>query len=175
MKKTLLVLAAPALFFIASCGGSKTEENKTMEGMKEYTLKINGNDLSVMVPDSTIGLLEVTEQSWGAVELKVGANFNMSIEENDGDVALMKTDINGNEVFKLQRYIKDEPTLLFWEAKNVDMPDPRFHFYSILKVGNASYVVKDVERPEAYNEKAIQFMLDASKTLTSKAAQKANS
>ena len=117
MKKALLVLAAPAVFFIASCGGSKTEENKAIEGMKEYTLKINGNDLSVMVPDSTVGLLETTEQSWGAVEIKVGANFNISIEESDGDVALMKTDINGNEVFKQVRFIKDEPMLLFWEAK----------------------------------------------------------
>lgn len=174
MKKTLLLLVAPILILAASCG-SKKEEKTTMEGMKEVTLKINGNDVSIMAPDSTVGIMEITEQSWGAIEIKVGANFNLSVEENEGDIPLMKTDINGNEVFKLQRFIKDEPTLLFWEAKNGDMPDPRFHFYSIIKAGTATYVVKDVERPEAFNEKAIQLMLDASKTLTVKTAEQANS
>lgn len=175
MKKVLLLLAMPAIVFFAGCGGSKTEEKTTIPGMMETSIKVNSNDLSIMIPDSTKGIAEVMEQPWGATEIKVGADFHISIEENDGDIALMKTDITGNEVFKLQRYLKDEPALLYWESKNENMPDARFHFYSILKAGNTSYVIKDVERLEAYNEKAVQTMVDASQTLKAKSPDKPNS
>lgn len=175
MKKTFLLLAASAFLLFSACGGQKTEEKASIPGMMEISIKVNSNDLLVMIPDSTKGIAEITEQPWGATEIKVGQDFHISVEENEGDIALMKSDITGNEVFKLQRYLKDEPNLLFWESKNENMPDPRFHFYSILKTGNTSYVVKDVERLEAYNEKAIQTMADAAQSLKSKAAEKPNS
>lgn len=176
MKNTLLLLAIPALLFFASCGGSKTEESTAaMPGMAEVVFKINGNSLSVMVPDSSKGKMEMTEQSWGATEFKVGSDFQISIEEGDGDVALIKSDITGNEVFKLQRYLIDEPALLFWESKNADMADARFHFYTIIKIGTSNYVIKDVESGDAYNEKAVQTMIDAAKTLKIKEPVKADS
>lgn len=175
MKKALLLIATPVVLFLASCGGSKSDEKTTIPGMVETVIKVNSNELYIMIPDSTKGMAEITEQPWGATEIKVGADFHISVEENEGDIALMKTDITGNEVFKLQRYLKDEPTLLFWEAKNENMPDARFHFYSIVKIANTSYVVKDVERLEAYNEKAVQSMVDASLTLKPKNAEKPNS
>jgi hypothetical protein len=175
MKKTLLLLATPALLFFSSCGGSKTEEPTLMPGMMEVVFKINGNNLSVMVPDSTVGKLEMVEQSWGATEFKVGPNFQISIEESDGDVALIKSDITGNDVFKLQSYIKDEPTLLFWEAKNADLPSSRFHFYTIVKAGTSNYVIKDIESGDAYNQNAVQTMIDAAKTLRAKEVVKTDS
>jgi hypothetical protein len=175
MKKVLLLLAAPAILFLAACGGSKTEDKTTIPGMMETSIKVNSNDLSIMIPDSTKGVAEIMEQPWGATEIKVGADFHISIEENEGDIALMKTDITGNEVFKLQRYLKDEPALLFWESKNENMPDARFHYYAIVKAGNLTYVVKDVERLEAYNEKAVETMVQASQTLKPKTADKPNS
>ncbi len=165
MKNILLLLAAPALIFFSSCGHSKKDDTALMPGMMEVTFKISGTNLSIMVPDSSKGKMEIVEQSWGATEIKVGTDFQISIEEGDGDIALIKSDITGNEVFKLQRYLKDEPALLFWEGKNADMPDPRFHFYSINKVGTLNYVVKDIDSGDAYNEKAVQTMIDASKTL----------
>jgi len=174
MKKTLLLLATPALLFFSSCGDSKTEESTVIPGMMEVGLIINGNNLSIMVPDSTKGRLQMVEQSWGATEIKVGDDFQISIEEGEGDIALMKSDINGNEVFKLQRFLKDEPALLFWEEKNPDLPKSRFHFYTIIKTEAASYLVKDIESGEAYNEAAVQTMIDAAKTLKAKET-KANS
>ncbi len=176
MKKTLLLLATPALLFFSSCGGSKTEESTApLPGMMEVGLKISGNNLLMMVPDSSKGKMEIVEQSWGATEIKVGSDFQISIEESDGDIALIKSDITGNEVFKLQRYLKDEPTLLFWEGKNANIPDARFHFYTIRKIGTSSFVIKDIETGEAYNEKAIQTMLDAANTIKVKATAKAAS
>lgn len=170
MKKVLLLLAAPAILFLASCGGKTEEATTSMPGMMEVELKINGNSLSIMVPDSTKGKLEMVEQSWGATEIKVGSDFQISIEEGDGDVALMKSDIAGNDVNKFKRYVKDEPTLLFWES---EITTPEFHFYTIIKPGTVSYIIKDIPG-EMFGEKATQIMVDAAKTLKAKEAAKPN-
>ncbi len=167
MKKLLLLLATPAVLFLASCG-SKTEEATTMPGMTEVQLKINGNALSIMVPDSTKGKMEMVEQSWGATEIKVGKDFQISIEEGDGDIALAKSDIAGNDVNKFKRYVKDEPALLFWES---EITAPEFHFYSIVKPATVSYIIKDIAG-EMFGEAATQTMVDASKTLKAKDAPK---
>ncbi|CAN5374590.1 hypothetical protein BH10BAC1_BH10BAC1_03910 [soil metagenome] len=169
MKKTLLLLAMPAVLFLASCGGSKTEDATTsMPGMMEVQLNINGNALSIMVPDSTKGKMEMVEQSWGATEIKVGKDFQISIEEGEGDVELMKSDIAGNDVNKFKRYVKDEATVLFWES---EITAPEFHFYSVVKPGTVSYIVKDIAG-EMFGEAATQTMIDASKTLKAKDAPK---
>lgn len=167
MKKLFLLLAAPAVLFLASCG-SKTEEAATMPGMTEVQFKINGNALSIMVPDSTKGKMEMVEQSWGATEIKVGKDFQISIEEGDGDIALAKSDIAGNDVNKFKRYIKDEPTLLFWES---EITAPECHFYMIVKPATVSYIIKDIAG-EMFGEAATQKMVDAAKTLKAKDAPK---
>ncbi|MDF2437649.1 MAG: hypothetical protein K0Q95_2025 [Bacteroidota bacterium] len=171
MKKLFLLLAAPAMLILASCGGTKNEEaTTTLPGMMETTINVNGNKLSIMVPDSTKGKLEVVEQSWGATEIKVGKEFQISVTEGEGDVALTKSDIAGNDVNKFKRFVKDEPTLLFWES---EITQPEYHFYTIVKAGNASYVIEDI-KGEIFNEKGAQTMIDAAKTLKAKDAAKPN-
>ena len=171
MKKLLLLLVVPSILFLASCGGKKEDTAASMPGMMEVNLKINGNALSIMVPDSTKGKMEMTEQSWGATEIKVGTDFQISIEEGDGDIALTKSDIAGNDVNKFKRFIKDEPTLLFWES---EITAPECHFYTIVKPGAVSYVIKDIAG-DMFNEKSVQTMVDASKTLKAKETEKPNS
>lgn len=167
MKKILLLLAAPALILMASCGGSKTEEAVTIPGMAQNEITVSGNKLTIMAPDSTKGKIEIIEQAWGATEIKVGKDFQISVEESDGDVALMKSDIAGNDVNKFKRYIKDEPTLLFWES---EITQPEFHFYTIVKVGEKSYVVQNL-KDEMFGEKQIEAMIEAAKSLKAKEAQ----
>jgi hypothetical protein len=137
----------------------------------ETTITVNGNQLSIMVPDSTRGKLEIVEQSWGATEIKVGKEFQISVTEGEGDIALTKSDIAGNDVNKFKRFVKDEPTLLFWESQ---ITDPEFHFYTVVKPGAISYVVEDI-KGEIFSEKSTQTMIDAAKTLKAKEASKPNS
>ncbi len=163
MKKALTLLAAPALLLFASCGGPK--EEVIPPGMIKIQLVVAGDTLTMITPDSTKGGLEIVEQPWGATEVKVGKNFQVSIEPGEGDITLTKSDIVGDDVYKLQRYIIDEPTLVSWESKIGDMPNSNFHFYSIAKPGKNSFVVKDVESGESYSEKDVQTMIDAAKSL----------
>ncbi len=171
MKKTLILLAAPAILFIAACGGGKSEDTTaSMPGMMEVNLSINGTPLSIMVPDSTKGKMEMVEQSWGATEIKVGKEFQISISESEGDVALMKSDIAGNDVNKFKRYVKEEPTMLFWES---EITEPEFHFYMVQKIGTVSYLIEDIKE-ERFSEKGTQIMIDAAKTLKQKESAKPN-
>ncbi|MDQ3046884.1 MAG: hypothetical protein M3R27_04995 [Bacteroidota bacterium] len=170
MKKALILLAAPAILFFASCGGKSEDTSASLPGMMEVNLSINGTPLSIMVPDSTKGKMEMVEQSWGATEIKVGKDFQISISESEGDVALMKSDIAGNDVNKFKRYVKEEPTMLFWES---EITEPEFHFYMIQKVGTASYLIEDIKE-ERFSEKGTQLMIDAGKTLKGKEGAKPN-
>ncbi len=172
MKTLFLLVATPAILFFASCGNSKKDDaTTTIPGMTELNLKINGNQLSIMVPDSTKGKCEVVEQSWGATEIKVGKDFQISITEGEGDIALTKSDISGNDVNKFKRFVKDEPKLLFWESQ---ITDPEFHFYTIVRPGNVSYVIEDI-KGEIFSDKAVQSMVDAANSLKAKDAPKPNS
>lgn len=170
MKKLLLLLAVPAVLFFVACGESK-KETVSIPGMMEVDLKINGNQLSIMVPDSTNGKMEIIEQPWGATEIKVGTEFQISIEEGQGDIALMKSDIAGNDVDKFKRYLKDEPALLFWESEIVG---PEFHFYMVVKPGTVSYVVQNLKQ-DIFTEKAAQKMIDSANSLKVKEAENTNS
>lgn len=174
MKKTLILLAVPAIICLMSCGGSKSEEEVILPGMMKAQLIVASDTLTMIIPDSTKGKVEIIQQPWGATEIKVGSAFQISIEQGEGDVTLVKSDIAGDEVFRLQRYLIDEPTMVFWEAKIGDMPNSNFHFYSIAKVNNTSYVIKDIESGNAYNEMAVKTMVDAAKTLKSRRPVEAN-
>lgn len=163
MSKAFLLLAIPVIFSFMGCSGSKGEEEivKIKPGMMELNLKVNGNSLTITVPDSSIGKLEVVEQSWGATEIKVGKKFQLSVSEGQGDIALKKSDIAGDDVNKFKRYIKEEPNTLMWESGIIE---PEFHFYSVEKVGPVFYLIEDVKE-DHFVEKDIQQMLESAKSL----------
>jgi hypothetical protein len=164
MKKLLYLLAIPLLAFV-SCNGSKSESEESLEGMKEVKIILLDDSLSVWVPSNIQGNMDIVQQNWGATEIKIGENFQISIEQSEGDIALQKSDIEGNDVFKLQRYIKDEPTMLFWESKIPDMENSTFHFYTIVTIGKTPYLIKDVDSGVAYSESDVEAMIKAAKTL----------
>lgn len=165
MKKVLILLAAPAILFFASCGGPSGDEEIIMPGMMKVEFPVAGNTLSMIIPDTTKGKLSIFESDWGATEIKVGDSFQVSVEQGDGDISLAKSDIDGNDVYNLQRYVIDEPNLIFWEAKIPIMPISNHHFYAIITSENTSYVINDIENGEAYDEASVQSMVDAAKTL----------
>jgi hypothetical protein len=155
----------PALISLVNCsGGKEADESANIPGMTETDLTPYGMPISIMIPDSTKGKAEITEQSWGAVEIKVGKTFQVSISEGEGDVSLMKSDIAGNDINKFKRYVKDEPALLFYES---EITQPEFHFYTVVKSENASYTVEDI-KGEIFSEKDVERMIESAKSIKDK-------
>ena len=103
----------------------------------------------------------------GALEIKVGKHFNISITEDPGDITLMKSDIKSNDVNVFKSYITDEPETIMWESA---ITVPEFHFYTIQKASGNTYVIQDVISADGSpsNKEQIQKMLDSAKKLVAK-------
>ncbi len=169
MKKLFTILSVIALsIVVSSCGGKETQENvEAPAGMVALDLSKFGKQFSIFVPDTTAAKLEVIEQSWGALEIKVGKGFHLSITEDPGDMELRKSDIKSNDVNIFKSFVIDEPLTIMWESA---ITKPEFHFYSIQKIGNNTYVFEDVVPAdgEPLSKDAIQKMLDSAKKIIEK-------
>lgn len=167
MKNKLFIAFAvvTALIFV-SCGNSGKENQEidltAPEGMMYLNISKTGMNLHVLCPDSTKGSLDTVMQSYGTFELKVGKDFQISILEGEGDIKTLKSDIANNDVNQFKRFVVDEPTTLVWESAIAE--NPEFHFYTIQKVGNRSYVIEDI-KGEPFTQASIDNMLKSAKSL----------
>jgi hypothetical protein len=161
-----LITALALVITLPGCGDKKEDQPKVEApaGMMTLDLSKYGKPFTIFVPDSTVGKLEITEQSWGALEIRVGKNFQMSITEDPGDIELRKTDIKADDVNKFKAFVIEEPTTIMWES---EITKPEFHFYSIQKLGNATYVFEDIKSSEAepFSKEIIQKMLDSARNM----------
>lgn len=169
MKKIFILLSAFTLSIsIASCGSKNEKQNiEAPAGMVALDLSKFGKQFSVFVPDTTASKLEVVEQSWGALEIKVGKGFHLSISEDPGDIELKKSDIKSNDVNVFKSFVIEEPLTIMWESS---ITKPEYHFYSIQKVGNNTYVFEDVVPAdgEPLSKESVQKMLDSAKKIIEK-------
>lgn len=166
MKKIFFSLAIVAAVFAASCGGGKTEDKPVAAGMMELDLTAQGLPITIVVPDSVKRKLEIVVQSWGATEIKIGGNFQISIKDGEGDMALAKSDIAGNDVNKFKRYVVDEPTAIIWESQ---ITEPEYHMYAIVKAGDRSYEIEDI-KGDMFSEEDAKKMLEAARSIKVKEA-----
>lgn len=165
MCKTLISLSAAVLLGgLFSCGGKKQEEIVAPQGMHTLYLNRYGKPFAIFVPDTVANHMEITEQSSGALDIKVGKTFAMSINEQPADLELKKQDIKGDEVNKFKSYIQEEPNGIFWESEIVQ---PEYHFLMNQKIGNSDYSFEDIRDPESnpLSKDAIQKMYDSAKNI----------
>lgn len=167
MKKLLSIISAIAIIAsVQSCGDKKEEPAAVVApaGMITLDLSKYGKPFTIFVPDTTNSKMEIMEQTWGALEIKIGKDFQLSITEDPGDMELRKTDIQGDEVNKFKSFVVDEPTTIMWES---EITKPEFHFYSIQKLGNSTYVYEDIKSTEGepLSKEAVQKMVDAAKSM----------
>ncbi len=169
MKKLFTILSAITLSFaIASCGDKDSKQNiEAPAGMVALDLSKFGKQFSIFVPDTTAAKLEITEQSWGALEIKVGKNFHLSITEDPGDIELKKSDVKSNDVNIFKSFVVEEPLTIMWESA---ITKPEYHFYSIQKAAGNSYVFEDVVSAdgEPLGKDAVQKMVDSAKKIIEK-------
>lgn len=167
MKKLLsLISALMVVLSIQSCGEKKKEEPAVVApaGMVVLDLSRFGKPFTIFVPDTTVSKMEIAEQTWGALEIRIGKDFQISITEDPGDIELRKSDIKGDEINKFKSFIVEEPATIMWES---EITKPEFHFYSVQKIGNSTYVFEDIKSTEAepLSRESVQKMLDAAKSM----------
>jgi hypothetical protein len=166
MKKlTRLFLATALVSSLISCGDKKKEEPIIPpNGMHVLDLSKYGKPFVIFVPDTGLAKLEITQQSYGALDIKVGKAFNLSINEQAADIETKKKDIKEDEVNRFKSYIVEEPNAIFWES---EITQPEFHFLMTQKVGGRDYSFEEVKSTEnePFSKDAVQKMFDSSKNI----------
>lgn len=170
MKKIIsLFSAALVAGLLVSCGGSKNEEPIVApQGMIALDLNTYGKSFVLFVPDTINSKLTVTEQTSGALEIRVGTTFAMSINEQAGNIEMKKKDIKEDEVYKFKSFIKEEPTAILWESDFMDKSIS--HFMVNMKIGEVDYCFEDIisTETEPLSKDAIQKMFDSAKNIKEK-------
>lgn len=168
MQKTIItLLSATCLIGMTSCGGNKAEEIVAPEGMHALDLNRFGKPFAIFVPDTIANKMEITEQTNGALDIKIGKSFALSINEQAADIELRKQDIKDDEINKFKVYIAEEPNAIMWESEIVQ---PEFHFLMNQKIGTADYSFEDIRDTESntLTKAAIQKMFDSAKNIKEK-------
>ena len=164
-SKLFAVLFVFSILILSSCG-NKEHENSLVapQGMSILNLQKYGKPFSMLIPDSLKNKLSVSDESSGALEVRVGEIFAIAINEQAVDLALAKSDIAGDEVNKFKQYLVEEPFALVWESEIVS---PEFHFYLNRKVGNSEYSVQDIRDPEhkPFNQEQIEKMVECARSI----------
>ena len=178
-KKIYLFVAGITIFAFAGCGNKKTDDNANANvpaGMIAADLSaISEGRMPILinVPDSTVAPLDITANAQGGADVKVGKNFQITVTGGEGNMAMKKSDITTDAVRKFVKYVVEDANALVWEWQ-IEGMEPEFHFYAIVKDGDKTFEVRDVEG-EVFTEKAATQMLDAAKSIRLKAPVKAES
>ncbi|MDI1355458.1 MAG: hypothetical protein PSX36_11090 [bacterium] len=171
-QSSILSLTCLALILLVTSCGSKQHEGSLVApaGMNILDLTKYGKPFALFVPDTSKVRLSITETTSGALEVRVGENFGISINEQATDLALVKSDLKGDDVNKLKNLIIDEASALLWESEIVQ---PEFHFFVNQKIENSEYSIEDIKNPEAkpFSKEEVQRMFDCAKNLKSIKAQ----
>ena len=165
MKKSILHLFSAILVTtMISCGNKNDQEIIAPQGMHTLNLNRFGKPFAIFVPDTVANKLSIVEQTNGALDIKVGTTFAISINEQAADIEMRKMDIKDDELNKFKNYIADEADAIMWESEIVQ---PEFHFLLNQKIGTNDYSFEDIRDTESnpFGKDAIQKMFDSSKNI----------
>lgn len=149
----------------------KNEEGRLApQGMITLDLSQFGKPFAIFVPDTMTTKLQITEQASGALDIKVGNSFAISIFEQTADLELKKSDLKSDELNKLKSFVVEEPGALVWESELVQ---PEFHFLINVNLAGNTYSMQDIVDNEVtpFGKEVIQKMYESCKNV--KEVQKA--
>lgn len=149
-----------------SCGDKNKNEEGIVapQGMITLDLSKYGKPFAIFVPDTVTTKLQITEQASGALDIKVGHNFAISIFEQAADLELKKSDLKSDELNKLKNFVIEEPGALVWES---ELTQPEFHFLINIKVAGNDYSMQDIVDSEVnpFGKEVIQKMYESCKNI----------
>jgi len=154
--KNLFVLFLIPLAIISGCGHSNEGEKKDNLSKGEYDLSKQGLSLIIKAPSEPL----VEAAGGGAYTVQSSDVFKIKVHEGAGDVGQKKKDLEADEVFKVEKFISDEPNALFYEIKGAGISE--YHFYVVLKNEKTSFEIED-DRSKMYSEEEIKNMFEAAK------------
>lgn len=189
-KFYLYCLSTSLAFIIASCNSSNNINDNTVDSAaiasdtathvpevmpiaEENKLAPNEISLTqadfpvvVTVPENTdIKKVKIEPQTWGGIEITVGENFQIQIASGQGNIALRKSDLANDDLYKVE-YLVDNNNAIVYRKYIPDTDLQEYHFYIIAKTSSGYYEVEDIPGNQ-FSKNAIMKMFDSAKKLKS--------
>lgn len=169
MRKKLVILAALALpLFFTACGEEKetVTEDVVPAGMRAVVLDKMGMPVKINAPDSAVGILDTMSTPNGA-QVRVGNNFDLLVNiggAEETDLAKVKSLVEATDA-GMSTFTVNDATTLVWETKFGDLS--MFHFYTLVKVGEDTYYVRDnaFNPDNQFKKEDIDRMLESAKSV----------
>jgi len=161
-------------FFLVQCGeggDGDAKEQVDLGNVVDLDLSEYGYNIIVNVPAPSQTMPEATVDvnDWGAVEIRVGTNFQIQIGGGEGDIAAEKAHVLDDAVYEAT-FIIDEPDGILYSRKiNGTDLEPEYHFLVIIMDGANPYEIRGIEG-EVFKEKAAKRMFDIAKAIEIKEA-----
>jgi len=133
-------------------------------------VKLVDIDLSTAIAEVPI-LLSAPEgatakEDFGAIKVALEPAFKLQFSKTDSpDMAGRKKEIGENTLNKLKQYVVDLPEAILYESEV--MGTAEFHFYAIVKVGEATYQCEDEKGP-VYTKEQAEAMLKSCQSAKAK-------
>lgn len=114
----------------------------------------------------------VDELDWGALEIRVGENFQIQVTTGDGDAEQKKADIvNLADIpYDFEYSVDDSDALLYCAKISGSSMEPEFHFYFVVKEGSQIYEIEDI-KGVPFDSLSTERMFDLVSTTVIKSAQ----
>lgn len=168
MKKlfVLAAIALPLMWTACGPGTPETVEEVIPKGMVAVDLTKLGQPVKINLPDSTSGALDSLETP-GGIQLRIGNNFDLLVNvggAEEADLAKQKSLIEATDA-GMSTFTVNDATTLVWETRFGDLS--MFHFYTVIKVGNDTYYVRDnnLNPDNAFKKEHVDRMLESAKSL----------
>jgi hypothetical protein len=168
MKKLLMIAALALPLMWTACGEDKPVETEDVipKGMRAVDLGPTGLPVKINAPDSVMGILD-TAATPNGTKVRVGNNFDLLVNlggTEELDLAAIKSLVEATDAGMSTFTVNDQTTLV-WETKFGDLS--MFHFYTLVKVGNDTYYVRDniFDPNNQFKKEDIDRMLEAAKTV----------
>lgn len=170
MKKLAYLLMLPLALLFTQCenGGEEngTEDTVDLGRVEEVDLNEYGYPLVISLPKSgdVDSSYTIQELDWGALEIRVGMNFGVQVSGGDGDMALVKEDIDLDDVYVATFIVDDPDAILYgWVIKDTDMK-PEYRFFVIKMDGDNAYEIRNIV-DEPFSEGAAKRMFDIARAI----------
>jgi len=177
IMKRLLYILPIALLPILSCGGSGEETNTDSDVVVEEDgevatgsatdLSEYGMDYTIVIPEKAGVQTEITANDWGGIEIKRGEGFMMSIAYGEGDIDLVKFDMEDDLVYKYDILDESENHLVYKREIEGSGMQAEFHFIYVLSFDDDVIEVQN-SKDATFSEEAIKKMFSSAKSLTMK-------
>lgn len=171
MKKLFIIAALALPLMWTACNGDKpteVQEEVVPKGMVAVSLEKMGQPVKINAPDSTSGIMD-TMATPNGIQVRVGSKFDLLVNAGgpeETDLAAQKSLIEATDA-GMSTFTVNDATTLVWETKFGDLS--MFHFYTVVKVGNDTYYVRDnITNPDnQFKKEDVDRMLESAKSLRS--------